>query len=56
MQGWHYATVSILQSQMKTDRPAFTAKLLDTKYYPWYGSAALPVYLPVHKEIQKKSY
>ncbi|RFZ91039.1 hypothetical protein D0C36_19035 [Mucilaginibacter conchicola] len=33
--------------------PAFKAKLLDAEFYPWYGSAALPVYLKVHKEIEK---
>lgn len=41
---------TIIQS---TD-PAIKAKLLDVELYPWYGSAALPVYLKAHEKIEKK--
>ena len=33
--------------------PAIKAKLLEPEIYEWYGSAALPAYLPVHKKVQK---
>ncbi len=36
----------------KTDA-AIEAKLLDTESYIWYGSGALPMYLPYHDKIQK---
>jgi uncharacterized protein YciI len=36
----------------KTDA-AIQAKLLDTESYYWYGSGALPMYLPYHDKIQK---
>ncbi len=38
---------------METD-PAIAADVLAVKFYPWYGSAALPVYLETHKKIAKK--
>ncbi len=28
--------------------------IFDVEIYPWYGSAALPAYLDVHKRIEKK--
>ncbi|RYY60611.1 MAG: hypothetical protein EOO05_09310 [Chitinophagaceae bacterium] len=34
--------------------PAIAANLFDVEIYPWYGSAALPMYLPFHKKIEKK--
>jgi len=34
--------------------PAVNAKILDTELYEWYGSAALPMYLPYHSKVQKK--
>lgn len=34
--------------------PAVKAQLLDAEFLQWYGSAALPMYLPVHNTIQKK--
>ena len=33
--------------------PAIKAKLLEATIVPWYGSAALPLYLPYHEKIQK---
>jgi uncharacterized protein YciI len=40
------------KSLMAAD-PAITGKLLDVEYYQWFGSAALPMYLPFHKKIEK---
>ncbi len=37
---------------LQTD-PAIKAGLLDAAIYPWYGSAALEMYLPYHKQIEK---
>lgn len=36
--------------------PAIQAGLLNPIFLPWYGSAALPVYLDTHKKIQKNSF
>ncbi len=33
--------------------PAVRSGLLDAELLPWYGSAALSEYLPVHKKIEK---
>jgi uncharacterized protein len=35
--------------------PAIAYGLLSAELYQWYGSAALPVYLPMHDKIQKKT-
>jgi uncharacterized protein YciI len=45
-------TVAEAQELLKSD-PAIQAKLLDAEIYPWYGSAALPLYLPSHQKVQK---
>ena len=37
---------------LETD-PAIKAGLLDKECYSWYGSAALPMYLPYHIKVQK---
>lgn len=34
--------------------PAVKSKLFDVELYEWYGSAALPLYLPFHEKIEKK--
>ena len=34
--------------------PAVNSKILDSELYEWYGSAALPMYLPYHSKLQKK--
>lgn len=44
-----------LVQALHTD-PAITAGLLNYTIYDWYGSAALPVYLKTHEEIQKTSF
>ncbi len=36
--------------------PAINAKLLDAEIYGWYGSAALPMYLPASEKVGKKSF
>jgi uncharacterized protein YciI len=41
------------QALLETD-PAIQEKLLEAELYPWYGSAALPVYLEVHYRIEKE--
>ena len=33
--------------------PAISSRLLKTELYPWYGSAALPMYLDFHEKIEK---
>jgi uncharacterized protein YciI len=38
---------------LETD-PAIRAKVLLADVYKWYGSAALPTYLPNHERIEKK--
>ncbi len=43
------------KSLLQTD-PAVKAKLLDAEIFNWYGSAALPEYLPYHNKIQKSSF
>lgn len=40
---------------LQTD-PAIHHKLLDAEVFPWYGSAALPMYLNFHDKVQKKSF
>lgn len=40
------------ENLLQTD-PAIKAGLLDVEMYPWYGSAALPMYLQYHKQIEK---
>ncbi len=46
-------TIKEAQELLSTD-PAVNANLLDPEIYVWYGSAALPKYLPYHKMIEKK--
>ncbi len=45
-------TVEEARALMGTD-PAIAADVLAVKLYPWYGSAALPAYLEVHKKIAR---
>jgi uncharacterized protein YciI len=47
------ASIEEAKSLLDTD-PAIKAKLLDAELYGWYGSAALPMYLPFHKKLEKK--
>lgn len=48
-------TVEEAKKLVATD-PAIQAKLLNVELYPWYGSAALPEYLPYHNKVQKTSF
>jgi uncharacterized protein YciI len=36
--------------------PAIREKLLEAEVYEWYGSAALPMYLPYHSTVEKKAH
>lgn len=45
-------TLDEAKALLQTD-PAVKAQLLDAELYQWYGSAALPTYLPVHSQIEK---
>lgn len=42
------------ESWVKTD-PAVAAGIFSYEIFPWYGSAALPLYLKYHKEIAKEN-
>lgn len=42
------------ESWVKTD-PAVTAGVFSYEIFPWYGSAALPLYLKHHDEISKET-
>lgn len=48
-------TVEEARLLLETD-PAIHAKLLEADLYGWYGSAALPMYLPASEKIEKKSF
>lgn len=37
---------------LETD-PSVKEHLFDAEIFPWYGSAALPMYLPYHDKVQK---
>jgi len=45
-------TVEEAQELMKGDK-AITGNYLAAEYLPWFGSAALPVYLETHRKIEK---
>ncbi len=42
------------QKMVQTD-PAIAAHIFDVEFYEWYGSAALPMYLPYHEMISKEN-
>ncbi len=46
-------TVEEAQKMVETD-PAVKAKVFEVELYPWYGSAALPLYLETHSKIEKE--
>ncbi|MCD6068018.1 MAG: hypothetical protein K0S33_2844 [Bacteroidetes bacterium] len=48
-------TVEEAVKLLDTD-PTIKAKVLEAECYPWYGSAALPLYLPYHDEVKKKDF
>jgi len=47
-------TVEEAKVLLATD-PAIAANVFAVEIYPWYGSAALPMYLPMHEKVSKKS-
>lgn len=36
--------------------PAIRERLLAAELFPWYGSAALPLYLPYHDKVKKTDF
>ncbi|MBK7339921.1 MAG: hypothetical protein IPJ64_07955 [Saprospiraceae bacterium] len=57
----NYRGIFILNSTTKEEAeillqsdPAIKEKVFETEIYKWYGSAALPTYLPNHEKIEKK--
>lgn len=48
-------TIEDAKVLLETD-PAIKAKLLDSELYGWYGSAALPIYLPASEKVGKLSF
>jgi uncharacterized protein YciI len=48
-------TIEEAKLLLETD-PAIKAKLLDSELYGWYGSAALPAYLPVSEKVGRLSF
>ncbi|MBL7831475.1 MAG: hypothetical protein JNK41_10640 [Saprospiraceae bacterium] len=48
-------TLQDAQALLDTD-PAIKAGVFDVELYQWYGSAALPEYLKVHKQIEKSKH
>ncbi|MFT3824994.1 MAG: YciI family protein [Chitinophagaceae bacterium] len=48
-------TTEEAQQLLNTD-PAIKAHLLEPELVPWYGSAALPMYLPYHEKVAKTSF
>jgi uncharacterized protein YciI len=47
-------TVEEAEQLLKGD-PTVAAGIFDTELYPWYGSAALPVYLETARKISKRN-
>lgn len=48
-------TVEEAAALVQTD-PAVKAKIFDVELFPWYGSAALPMYLKYVDKVTKKSF
>ncbi|MES2795216.1 MAG: YciI family protein [Bacteroidota bacterium] len=42
--------------QLLQSDPTIKVGIFEVELYPWYGSAALPAYLPVHSSIEKKKH
>jgi uncharacterized protein YciI len=49
------ATMEEANALLATD-PAIKAQLLEAELFGWYGSAALPMYLPFHDDVKKKNF
>jgi uncharacterized protein YciI len=48
-------TLEEANTLLQTD-PAIQEKLLDADLLQWYGSAALPLYLKMHEQVEKKKF
>lgn len=48
-------TIDEAKSLLQTD-PAVKSQLLDAELYGWYGSAALPMYLPSSEKVNKLNF
>ena len=48
-------TIDEANALLSTD-PTIAEKVFDVELYQWYGSAALPMYLPAHKMIEKTKH
>jgi uncharacterized protein YciI len=48
-------TMEEARALMQTD-PAISSKMLDTELYGWFGSSALPMYLPFSEKVGKKNF
>jgi uncharacterized protein YciI len=48
-------TIDEARALLQTD-PTVKAKVLDAELYGWYGSAALPMYLPVSEKVNKLNF
>ena len=46
-------TIAEVKELLEKD-PAVKEKIFDAEIFEWYGSAALPLYLPYHDKIQEK--
>jgi uncharacterized protein YciI len=46
-------TIEEANALLETD-PTIKEKVLEAEVFKWYGSAALPTYLPFHEKIEKK--
>jgi uncharacterized protein len=44
-----------VEQYLKAD-PAINAGVFESEIYNWYGSAALPAYLPFHQQIEMKKH
>ncbi|MBF6608681.1 MAG: hypothetical protein ITG00_08075 [Flavobacterium sp.] len=49
---FNVTTIAEAEELLITD-PAIKEKLLEAELFRWYGSAALPIYLETHKQIEK---
>jgi uncharacterized protein YciI len=52
---FNVATVDEAKALVASD-PAVKANVFEVEMYPWYGSAALPVYLKTHEQIEKTAH
>jgi uncharacterized protein len=48
-------TIDEAKDLLQTD-PTIKAQMLDAELYGWYGSAALPMYLPASEKVNKLSF